>query len=215
MYYCGLTATPELLTQYVAKYSEFNFVDITPNYPIKHKAAKIEIIEHSTLNTYLKSLDLDENNKALAYIRSAKSIVNLASKYENAVFGISKYNKDIDRRTGKILADIMNEQTVNVDPFGVVPANEYILKNKLLPKGKSLYIINDAFAAGVNIDDEKVRTVIVDSCDLAIIRQAKGRIRHDIDKLVIIYNFKEYKSLLRNIDRVNRFYGNPNRDIKD
>ena len=181
---------------YVNQYSYLEFVDLTPNYRKKYKALKIEVVEQSSIFTYLKSFKITPGKKVLCYVRSAKQCLSLHRKTPRSGFLVSAWNEDIDKETGKKISDIMKEQ--RVDAF--TSLLDYVLEFKRFPEDIDIIFINDAYSAGVNIQDELVDTVIVDSYEIGTVLQAKGRVRHNIEKLVVIYNFKEEKSLNKSID---------------
>ena len=60
--------------------------------------------------------------------------------------------------------------------------------------------------AGFNIDDESVKTVVVDTIDIALGLQAKGRVRHPLDKFVFIYNNKEKTPYFRDLNNAKEFF---------
>ena len=211
--FCGLTATPQLLTEYV-KNKNLHFVDITPNYKPALKIDSIEIVPHTSIFTYLKTYKPKAKEKTLIYTRSAKDCVKLSRSMKNAGFIVSQYNnKEVKLEDGTYkISQLLKEQLVAVKPFGAVSLPDYICgskdfpaKEKLPPNIDTLFI-NDAAVAGVNIKDKSVKTVIVDSADLAIIEQARGRIRTHIDKLVIIYNRKELPRLMKSIEVYSHIY---------
>ena len=87
----GMTATPQLLTEYV---SEIDFVDVTPHFPVKYKASRIEVISHSSAYTHDKYFVPDSENKALYYEQGAKQCAIMSRKHTRSGFMVSKYNKD-------------------------------------------------------------------------------------------------------------------------
>lgn len=62
---------------------------------------------------------------------------------------------------------------------------KYVLEKERLPKSINVLIINAAYQTSINIKDEQINTVIVHSTEEDEIIQARGRVRHDIDKLYI------------------------------
>lgn len=199
---CGLTATPSLLLDYCNKYADFRFVDATPNYPVKLKAKDIEIVPWSSASTYLKTMEPDSKNKVLVYVRSAKECKRICEglKTRNIKAGyiVSEHNA---------LADEMKAQRVCCSAFGsqTIPLDEYVSKNEKLPAEIDVLVINDAMTAGCNIKDESVTTVVADTCELSIALQAKGRIRHNLDKFVWVYNGKEKTPCFNSIEEARPF----------
>ena len=108
----GLTATPQLLTDFV---EEIKFVNIARDLEPKYKACTVEVVQRSTARTYLKTQDYSEENKAIVYLQSAKECAKLAHEYKDAGFMVSEYNEDRIKIGGeeKELKELMREQTVN------------------------------------------------------------------------------------------------------
>lgn len=201
--FCGITATPTLLTKYV---NGINFVDTTPNYPITQRVNKIRIWPKTHIDTICKNINAKPNNKILIYTRSAKKCVALSRRIENSGFLVSSYNEDIDKETGKKIKDLMAEQMAADDGEIKKPLLDYVMSRAKLPDNMNVLIINDAYAAGINIHDEKVKHVIAESVEVDTIKQVMGRVRHDIKTLNVCYNFKEKDRLIKQIDRANSLY---------
>lgn len=190
IFLCGLTATPSLLLDYVKPDTGISFIDITIDYPIKYKAKQIEIVRHSSASTYLKSIDcIDGNNKAIVYVRSARLCKALAKRCGNrAGFIISKNSEHYETQL------VEDDSGTSFGKSREIDLREYLIEHNKLPPQMDYLFFNDCMNAGFNIEDDNVKTVIVDSIDLAITIQAKGRIRHDIEKLVVITSNKEKAS---------------------
>ena len=205
MFVCGLTATPALLLDYMDDVG-FSFRNITPNYPIKHKTEAIEVVSHSSVSTYLKTMRVDENNKALVYIRSARRCRELKDRFgERAGFIVSTSNENYEK------------QSFSCSAFGdrnKKDLRDYLIEENKLPPHIDLLFINDSMNAGFNINDKKVKTVIAESVDLSIGIQVKGRIRNALQKFVFIYNNKERESFRERLDVAREFFDQePNQDF--
>ena len=187
-----LTATPRLLLEYMPQ--DFGFYDATPHVPLKYHAGHINLVPRASNKTVLRYLDISKDNKVLVYVREAGRAERLCSWLNSrgikSVFLVSQYNEKVDKETGKTLAQKMNEQTV-ADKRGFSDVRSYILQNKCFPEDVDVVIINDALATGVTIQDEKVRTVVVESTELETVEQVLGRMRQDVDNLFVCYNKKE------------------------
>lgn len=200
----GLSATPELLTDYMR---DIKFTNIARELKPKYKANKVEVIQHSSVITYLKTVVYSENSKVLVYLQSAKQCAEMASKYPHAGFIISEYNTD--EIEGKELRELMNEQLVNDFHNEETNLREYVLNNHRLPHGYNLLFFNDSCHTGMNIKDESVKHVICESVEQAAIIQAIGRVRHDLDKVTVITNNKNKKPFFKNLERAKGFFLNP------
>ena len=90
---------------------------------------------------------------------------------------------------------------------------DYVLNEKRLPHGYNLLFFNDSAHTGMNIIDKNVKTVICESVDSAAITQAIGRVRHDLDKIVVITNFKNKKPFFRDLERARDFFSDERIDL--
>lgn len=215
MLVCGITATPQFLTEYVKECAGLKFVDVTPSFPINYACDEIRIYDHMMIDTLLKAIEPTEDSKALVYTRSAKKCFQLAQKMPHSGFLISTYNEGVDKRTGKTLSDIMAEQTYRMpNGFGSLTLLEYLNEFQAFPQGVNAVFINDAYSAGINIKDDSIKTVVVESVDVATIKQVRGRVRHDISSLIVAYNYKERKTVFRNIEHARKFFS-PNVDLEE
>lgn len=182
---CFLSATPSILFDYVNNNTKLNFVDVTPDFPIVQQAKRIEVIPNSTASTYLQTIETDANNKALVYLSSAKSCKELSEKYgDRAGYIVSKSNKHYNEQEFDSSED---------SAFGSkrVSLREYVTDKGKLPEEIEILFFNDSLSTGCNVNDEKVRIVIAETTSVERALQARGRVRHDIDKLVIIANLRE------------------------
>lgn len=208
MKFLGLTATPCFLTQYVAKYSRFNFVDITPNSKPNYLADEIFMAKESHVETLIAAAHPSATNKILVYVQSAKRVDELAAKFAHSAFIVSKSNESASHVSGEPVCERMSNQVYKaLDTSSAFPVereysiHEYLNAFHKLPDDVNVLIINDAASTGINIEDESVQTVICKSIDLDTICQVKGRVRHDIRKLYLSYgNGDIYMNNARNKD---------------
>lgn len=203
-----LTATPRLLLEYMPQ--DFGFYDATPRVPLKYRTGHIRLVPHASNKCVLRYLEISKSNKVLVYVREAGRAERLCSWLNSlgikSVFLVSQYNEKVDKETGRTLAQKMEEQTV-ADKRGFMDARTYILQNKCFPEDVDVVIINDALATGVTIQDEKVRTVVVESTELETVEQVLGRMRQDVDNLFVCYNKKEKKRIENAVAEYNQAIG--------
>lgn len=114
--------------------------------------------------------DIKKENKILIYsqtIKQCKVIEDtLTAKGFKCVVLWSKNNKEYEMSL-KQLED-----------------RAYIIKNKKIPPDKDILIINDAYETGWNLEDEQVKTVICNTSRMDTIIQVRGRVRHNINRLM-------------------------------
>lgn len=77
-----------------------------------------------------------------------------------------------------------NNQVMEMD-LVQLRVRDYLLKNGALPEPYNVLIINRALETGINITDKDMNLAIVNTTNLTQQIQVRGRIRHDIDLLVV------------------------------
>lgn len=139
-------------------------------------------------------------NKRLDYIRDYKDIPNELRKYKE-YFKYSNgkvliYVSEIEYM--KITKDLLNEidflkpiaiwsvnnhtKTMTQEQLNVI---KYIIDTEHFPNEYNCVIINDAMLTGINIEDKDVKIMVVVSSDDSTIIQSRGRVRQDLDLLVV------------------------------
>ncbi len=198
MLVCGLTATPDIcyMTDKVFQdsfnYLPFNFIDISSPREPKYKPKKIEIWPHTKLSTLLKNIKLEGNT--LIYVESAREARKYAANYD-AGFLISKYNEDRPNKQELTLSEEMDNQIVkNKQNFHArgsaseeITLREYVLQYCEFPPEYNTIFINSAYSCGMNIKDEKLQTIIIESDNIDTIWQVMGRARNNFEKAIIVY----------------------------
>lgn len=182
--FVGLSGTPQILFGYLNKDPDlpFKFYDATKGDRSRLKTDNALYISHGSLFTYAESIKKSDGKKLL-YAMSAKSCASISSKLNSrgirAAFIISEYHKNRD------LVDEMNK-----DKYNGMTIREYLGRFKNVPPEIQVLIINDSFAEGADITDEKhlFNEVAVESVCIADIQQVRSRIRHDIARLTVVYN---------------------------
>lgn len=204
MKFLALTATPQFLTEYVNNYGAFGnvydrcgfrFVDITPNSEPKHHAEHAYMAKDTRIETLIAAANPSAENKVLVYVQSARRVEELAAKFAHSAFIVSSGNDKASRIDGMPICERLSAQRFTaIDKTNAfVQEREYSIHEYLntfheLPESVNLLIINDAASTGINIEDKRVKTVICKSIDIATICQAKGRVRHDIERLYLTYS---------------------------
>lgn len=175
----GLTATPELLVKYIDQDEEMFYAlddnDLLP----KYNSEQFIYCNYTYLKSSLKLVKPREDYKVIVYCASAKNAIALSEKYENAAYLISKYNRDA--------AAVEKQQ----------PLYDYIIKNAKLPEGTNLLFMTSAYREGVELKDEAVKAIIIDASDEITISQFIGRIRANLDKVIVNTNQNQ-------LDRINK-----------
>lgn len=122
---------------------------------------------------------INSKNKVLYYTRSARGCYRLAKEFgERAAFLISDYNAETDKITKEKLIDIMARQGVK----------NYVIEHERLPDDIDILFINSACREGMNLKDENVKTVICEAPDMMTIWQVFGRIRHNVERFIVVLN---------------------------
>ena len=91
----------------------------------------------------------------------------------------------MDKATRRKLTELMEEQTWDGRTI-----RQYLAEMSDVPADVRVLVINDSASEGLNIRDEEHRfdEVVIESTCKATIKQARARIRHDVDKVTVIYN---------------------------
>ena len=200
---CCATGTPEVLLDYVAESTPYNFIDVTPNFPVNLKSKNIQVVKNSSASTVLKTINPNPENKYLIYIQSARRCEELCRKYQSewgsVGFIVSKYHEKLNKE-GTPICEVMESQKVmdKKDPGKEIGLRDYLTLYKELPPGMNALFINDAAVAGINIKDPNIKSVVAESLDVATALQARGRIRHDIDSFTVVYGAWRGRELEKN-----------------
>lgn len=199
----GLTGTPQLLLSDCMQASGFKFVDVCRKLSPRHKAVYINIVPWITIRTVVSWIVkcAKPNGAVLIYTKSAKECYELYKMLPNAGFIVSMYNNDVPRGEEKTLAELMNQQMI-----GNQTLRDYVLKNERLPPCYDYLIINDSCCEGMNLHDDRIKTVVCESPEVATIIQVMGRVRGDISNLIVCfagYQYRDYETTA--IESLNRF----------
>ena len=185
----GLTATPELLFNYIDRDQDLFYALDDCILPPKYNAEEVLYYNHTYLAKTLGTITPTVENKVLVYCPSAKSAIAFAESRDNAAFLISKYSK---------YTEAVEKQKELYD---------YIIQNEKLPDDIYIIFMTSAYREGVEIKDPAVRTVIIDASDEITISQFIGRIRSNIDKVIINTNKNQEDRIRSNAETW--------RDLKD
>lgn len=186
----GLTATPELLVKYIDKDEElFYALDDNELLP-KYNTEQFIYCNYTYLKSSMKLVRPCAVYKVVVYCASAKNAIALSEKYENAAYLISKYNK--------------NEEAVEKQK----PLYDYIIKNAKLPEDVNILFMTSAYREGVELKDEAVKAIIIDASDEITISQFIGRIRANLDKVIVNTNQNQLdriKGVIEEYERVKNY----------
>ena len=187
----GLTGTPQLLLSDCMHESGLSFADVCCKMPPKHKANHINVIPYMTVKTVCSWLLAcrKANGAILIYAKSAKDCYSLSQQLPNAGFIVSRHNSDVPRGEEKTLAELMDKQI-----FDGKSLRDFVIENERVPKEIDYLIINDSCCEGMNLHDDRIKTVVCESPDIATIIQVMGRIRGDIETLYVCYAMYRYRN---------------------
>lgn len=178
----GLTATPELLVRYIDPEGKmFYSLDDNELLP-KYNSEEFVYCNYTYLKSSLKLVKPAIDYKVIVYCASAKNAIALSEKYENAAYLISQYNKD--------------EEAVKKQK----PLYDYIIDNAKLPDNVYLLFMTSAYREGVELKDETVRAIIIDASDEITISQFIGRIRANLEKVIVNTNENQKERILKVIE---------------
>ena len=177
-----MTATEYYLTklmkEYPNLYDNFNVIDLSDNKEIRrYGELRREYINHfSQIKTHLKAYETGFkylNMKCLIYTKKIEDMERLNDICEELKL------KPI------CIWSINNQRKLNDEQNKV---REHLLKEYELLDPYNVLIINKSSETGINIHDEDMKLCLVNSTNPTEITQSRGRIRHDVDLLVVRTN---------------------------
>lgn len=201
MIVCGMTATPSFLGFVNQAVEQALFVNVTKPKPVKYRANKVEVCPNITLGKFISTVAPSSSDKVLVYTQSARECYRLSQQTPNSGFIVSESNTSIPKGENKTLSDLMNEQV-----FGGKTLRSYVFDNEAFPQEINCLFINDSCSVGMNLKDSNVRTVVIDSWDISTIRQVAGRVRHDVDKLAVIYTAYRFAAIKKKRSEGNNIF---------
>lgn len=164
---------------------------------------------YNDIGKYFSTIDYSDSKEIKRYIEKRKSYINHISQVQ---FQLEEYRQSFEYADMKCLiytTSIKNMQYVEemcidkgLKPICIWSTNnkdyhmkmeqlevrDYLLKKGILKDPYNVLIINRAMETGVNIHDKDMQLVIVNTTNLTQQVQARGRIRHDVDLLIVKTN---------------------------
>jgi len=162
--------------------------------------------DHSELSQTLNIIDFSNNKEIRRYINRREAYINNLSQVQ---FQLDEYKQSFEYAGMKCLIftreiramrelekmcksrDLKsiciwsrNNQVIEMD-LEQLRVRDYLLKNGTLLEPYNVLIINRALETGINITDKDMNLAIINTTNLTQQIQARGRIRHDIDLLVV------------------------------
>ena len=139
------------------------------------------------LSEIMKEIELskDKNNLLISPIGCGKThyAINILSQDKRVIYLCEELElKPI------CIWSINNQRKLNDEQNKV---REHLLKEYELLDPYNVLIINKSSETGINIHDEDMKLCLVNSTNPTEITQSRGRIRHDVDLLVVRTNQKE------------------------
>lgn len=165
--------------------------------------------ENQGVDVNFITYNLSKDKEIKRYINRRKAYITHISQIQ---FGLKEYEEAFMYGGMKcmIFTSTISEmeqieemcRNVNLNPISIWSENnqnkrmtdaQVMVRKHLIRSGELLepynvLIINRATETGVNITDENIQLVIINNANLTLQIQARGRIRHDIDLLVLKTN---------------------------
>lgn len=147
----------------------------------QYKIGRVQIESGNSLETVLRKCPASAENKQLVFARGKiEHLANMASTDTSSSWLCSKTSKsEID---GVRAYELMSQ-----DHYRSVLGG-------YMPEGINRIYLSSAYREGLNIHDENVREVIIEGATDIEIVQALGRVRHGIERLVIVLDARKYPS---------------------
>ena len=207
-----LVARIKLFDKY--EYTKIVFFTATPYY--LDKLAK----ENDDLGAYFTTYDFTNHPNINRYINKRLAYINHISQIQ---FQLDQYEESFKYRNLKCLMYTSNISDMkfledmcisrNLKPISIWSTNadipmteeqlkvrEHLLETGELLEGYNCLIINRATETGVNIIDKDMNLVIVNTTNYTQQVQARGRVRHDVDLLVVKTHDNKQVELALEID---------------
>ncbi|BBF43165.1 hypothetical protein lbkm_1851 [Lachnospiraceae bacterium KM106-2] len=170
-----LTATHERIEKnYEIKGEDLMIFRLDQHSDIKRLSEKriCKFNGYQSISQYLKAYDgFKYGKKAVVYTDRIATIENLISTCEKnglKAVGIWSLKNENHTMSGEALV-----------------TRESIISEGIIPDGINVLIINASYETGINIYDKNIEIVIVNSTDPDTQIQARGRVRKDIEMLLI------------------------------
>lgn len=146
-----------------------------------YKVGKIFVQRGTSLKTVLAQNPATPQDKQLVLFRGKlEDMRKLAESEENASWLCSmSTSRIID---GVQACDLMNQEHYQ----SVIGGN--------FPTDVNRLYVTSGYREGINVHDASVRTVIIEGITDVDIVQTLGRIRHDIDRLIVVVDRKKFRS---------------------
>ena len=139
----------------------------------KYKVRKVQIEQSKALTTVLKSSPASPNNKQIVFWRgSTESMIRQSKSEGNSTWLCSEYSPHAAK---------MNEDHLRCIQTG------------MLPPGIDRLYVSSAYREGFNIFDPSIKEVIISGVTDIDIVQSLGRVRHDLERCIIVVDERCYK----------------------
>ena len=204
----GMTGTPELLDYCNKCDIPFRFKDITPDSSHCFTCTKGQFINGGSAKSYAKYLiQQGFSGSKLFYVESAKDCYDLSELFNDAgyqaAYIVSPYHDKHTDKNGIPLGQAMESQLF--DNRSIV---EWIDETSDAPPTLRVLVINASARDGINIIDSANRfdEAVIESANRATVEQARSRIRHDLERLTVIYNRTNKLRTVENITDAVAFF---------
>lgn len=193
----ALTATPDELLRYrpervlgewqerARKQFPFEFKEVASSGKPQYRFESITVFEGGW-NRLLETFRGTEDARTVVFHSSAESALRALGKGENASFIASKWNERYrDSRDGETY--------------------DCLIRNKKLPQDIYELHLTSFAEVGLDLKDERVKTIIVDSFLPHEVKQYAGRFRNDVPRLIIHAPKGRKSQILKDVGDATRF----------
>lgn len=189
----------ELLLTYEYKSTDILIMTATPQYIYDLKKHNPKVLKHFDIVDFSQSEEIKRYvNKRIGYINHINQIKNCLYEYregfkygglKTAIFTqkiehmkkIEEFCKELNLKPICIWSQ-SNKEKMNKEQMEV---RDYLLETGYLLEPYNCLIYNRATETGVNIKDEKMDLMICNTSSKTLIAQSRGRIRHDVELLIL------------------------------
>lgn len=178
----GLSATPDLLLEYVDPDGELFYILENNNLYSKNNTQEFYYCNYTQLNSLLKKIEVSNEYRAIVYCSSAKKAVEYAREYGGRFLLANDPEK---------YPEWYEEQQ---------DLRDYVIKNKKLPDDVNIVFMTSAYREGFEFKDDRIKLVIIDACDELTITQFLGRVRRDVEKVIVVINESQKERIEKTIE---------------
>lgn len=177
-----MTGTPEVLDLYPL-FEEAHLIDRMEEC-ISVRPQTIEFITKKEAESKQHDM-LMKGQKFVAFFNHIKDVLSLGKEYPDATAVSFSDRKERDE---------LKKSNINIYKK-MVATEDYIAQNKHLPDDITAFLCTAKHKEGINIKNDDVSVLFIESHSKEVILQMAGRIRNPVDKLYLVFDSRPHTDL--------------------